>query len=622
MNVDSQRQRLPGSKTASFALSVGLISSQAVVGSLSNRGIDTTDEGYYMSSIRWADHYKAGISGFGDFYSIFYKILGEDFGALRELNTWFNWLTWVVFGWLFASYMIRTRLWTLGWDQRILVALAAGAFSNFSLLWWIFTPSYNSLAFQGVTIFAIGLLISRLWGTIAIPILGIGLVISFIGKPSTTIVLVALLLIAIPPNNLRNLGIFSGAGAVSLSLLFLWGIHLDESLVSYAQRLQKGIEITSQLDAGQFIWDGNAIYRIAAALWPFTGLEPWSVALISSAVIGLSMTLITVCHSYLMLNRLIVVALGVFGFITFSLALLGILFNRGPYAPYQISMIVFLSAIFTSMWIVFQETRTQRMRPSNSAGLKSDWRLPIVLFLLPIAYAFGTNNSYWVSASAIAGMFMASGLLLGAMALRVAPNHSIAIFRFSSLSVMAGLMVVAVTLVGASMFPYRQHQGALLMKKSDFVPGIYVSDSTEEYLGELLNVSELYSIVPSTPLIDNTGNSPLAILILGGTPLGSAWVGGGYPGSALAAKTQLSSYSEDCLSQAWVLDSPRGTQRVLNLDEGYPRPYSSYEMVATFKNPHSNEEQVLYRPRLRETRFVGPCFQDTSEWSFTFGSSR
>ncbi len=79
---------------------------QVFIGNLTRRGLDLTDEGYYMNSIHWADHYQAGVSGFGDFYGILYVSLGQDFGALREINSWLSWVLWSILGWFFVQYMV------------------------------------------------------------------------------------------------------------------------------------------------------------------------------------------------------------------------------------------------------------------------------------------------------------------------------------------------------------------------------------------------------------------------------------------------------------------------------------------------------------------------------------
>lgn len=620
MNRPGRLRDFSSSQIFSVAVSSVLIFSQFFIGSLSRRGLDTTDEGYYMNSIHWAEHYRAGLSGFGDFYSILYVVLGQDFGALREFNFWLSWLIWAFFGWFFASYMIHIGLWALRWDQRIIVALIGGAFSGFSLLWWNFTPSYNSLALQGSVLFAIGLLINRLRGNLAIPILSSGLIISFIGKPSTTVGLVILLLIAVPPKNMRNFILFSATGAVSLFMLFMWALYLDNSIVGYAQRLYRGFELTSAMDGGQVLWEGRPFYRLAVAFWPFTGLNSWSIVLILTAVLALSMTLITVSQSQQTVGRGGFLAV-VFGFSIFSTSIVGILLNRGPSAPFQLIMIVLLSVVLMSFWVLSNREKAKPVLSFGGARSEDVWKFSFVLFLIPFAYAFGTNNNYWSQAAAMGGMLATSAILFGAKALSKISVSSMGVRRFSKVSALAGILVLAITLVGAAMFPYRQDQNIFLMRGSDHISGLYVSRSVEQYLGQLRRISKIYQMDTRTPLIDNTGNSPTAMFVLGGTPLGSAWLIGGYPGSARQASAQISSYSEYCLSQAWVLDAPNGAERVFDLENNFVMPFSFYVSVARFINPHSNEEQILYRPKLRDPKFMDPCSHDTSKWEFDLGNS-
>jgi hypothetical protein len=585
---------------------------QVLVSNLTRRGLDLTDEGYYMNSIHWADHYTVGISGYGDFYSIIYQMVGQDFGALRELNNWFNWLLWAIFGWFFASYMIRNELWDLKWYQRILASLISGAFSGFALQWWLNTPSYNSLAFQGVTIFAIGVLLQRLWGSIAIPVLALGLVLSFIGKPSTTVALVVVLLILLPLVNLRNLAVFGGSGAASLGLLSLWAVHIDNSIGLYVQRIKDGLDLFSILDSGQVIWEGDPLARMVSALWPISGLDVRSLGLVSLAVLGLSLALVSTVRVLGRENSLdkwlTAASLAVF---TFSIG--GMLFLRGAGPIPQISIVVLFSVVVATIW-TFSHRSGKKIGLTNQTNTWfPDWSLSLALALLPLAYAFGTNNNYWMSASAIGGMFLASALLIISRLPNPIAVKAKALYLRSLVSTIASLMVVAVVVAGAALNPYRQDKSVLRFEESGVIPGVFVSSSIEGYLGQLQRVSAHNNIGPSTPIIDNTGASPTALYFLGGVPLGSAWIGGGYPGSKKLAKELLSLYSNECLISAWVLDAPEGASRIFSLEqEGLAGLRISYEPVVSLTHPINGEKQILYRPVNPKSNTSGSCNQVSS----------
>lgn len=584
---------------------------QVLVANLTRRGLDLTDEGYYMNSIHWAEHYKVGISGYGDFYSIFYQILGQDFGALRELNGWLNWLLWATFSWFFASYMMRRKLWDLSWQQRILATLIGGVFSGFALQSWLNTPSYNSLAFQGVTIFAIGVLLHRLRGSVAIPVLAAGLFLSFVGKPSTTVALVVLLLILIPITSLRNFFMFVGSGAGSLGLLSLWALHIDNSIGMYVERVRHGLELSSILDAGQAIWEGDPLSRTISALSPFSGLEIWSLSLIFFGAIGLSLALVSaskMLSGYKRTYRWLTLV----GLTVFTTSTGGILVFRGKESVHQLSIVVLLSVVVLSIWILSQKERKFTFTNQTNTWFP-DWSLALALALLPLAYAFGTNNNYWASASSMGGMFVTSALLIAARVLGRTPGGTNAVYSTSLIGTLSSLMVVTVIVAGAALHPYRQDKSVLRFEESGLMPGVFVSSSIENYLRQLRGFSERSEIGPSTPIFDNTGASPTALFFLGGIPLGSAWIGGGYPGSKRLAKELLSLYSNECLISAWVLDAPEGAQRIFSLEQGGLTELEiAYKPVLNLTHPLNGEKQVLYRPLAPKTNTAESCAQVSS----------
>ena len=579
-----------------LAIGFALILGQVFVARLTRRGLDITDEGYYLNSIHWASHYKTGLSGFGDFYSTFYLFLGQDFGLLRELTSWFNWGLWVVFGLLFMSYLTRYHLLKFRWEQLVVGVLVMGAFSNFTLQWWLSTPSYNTLAFQGVMFFAIGLLMQRIWGAVSVFALSLGLVVSFIAKPSTTVALVVLLLLAVPPLSIKNVLVFAGSGIASLSMLAFWGFALDGSLLGYFNRIMGGLQFLSVMDGGQLIWEGSALYRVAVAFWPFVGVEPWSLALLCLAILGLTLSTLYWSRSATPKNTFGRLA-PTMGFIVFSLSVLLLLLSRGERPISQIVMVVFVSV---SLMVITSILGSNRRNEGHTLQkLRTlDWRFSLTLFLLPLAYVFGTNTNYWSSAASMGGLFISSSLLVGASYLNVKSTSTAIILRVTGVSLVAGIVVLSSTVLGAAMNPYRQDQAISEMKASNVFSGIYVSKSVAEYTEKLRDVKKKYGLDSSTPIIDNTGASPGALFVLGGLPIGAAWIGGDYPGSQKLARILMAQYSEECVKSAWVLDSPSGSTRVFDFHNHWlvPESKSRYVAVAEFRSPISGEEQVLYRP--------------------------
>ena len=581
---------------AIFLASLLLLAFQVFVVSMSLRGLDLTDEGYYVNSISWAQQYKFGVTGFGNFYAILFHLFGSSWPAVRLVTNLANWLLWVVLGLLSIKMISQQANRTFHWTVWVFFSLASGALSLLVLNLWLPTPNYNTLAFQAVTIFVCGLLTSRVWGRIGIPVIGAGLFLSFVAKPTTTVLLVAILALVILRKSRAALFDFIASGIVSLVLLLAWAMYLDGSVFEYVNRLAIGLSFTALLDGGQIVWSDNWASALAAALWPFAGLNLAQIAYITFATFSLLS---------LLLNRLFgpasnpgvqrfIYFLGSSGFL---LSLVLLYMSREPGYFGQVTVVGFLAILLTVVFGVAYRGRDSKFLDQsliNSANL----RLVVGIGLTPLAFAFGTNNNYWQASSAVGGMYFLSAALVVLFINSKNFVGSNSTFGAQLILVGAGIAVATTTVIGAMNFPYRQTSPVYEMVPSSQIPGIFVGTDTNRYFQELSNIKEASGFQTGTPLIDNTGASPTAIYIIGGLPLGSAWLIGGYPGSGELAEAQLRLYSQQCLNSAWILDEPTAPRRLLSFKpQSFTlAPSNAYEAVGSAKNPLTGGTQILYRP--------------------------
>ncbi len=563
---------------------------------MSARGLDLTDEGYYLNSIAWAEHYKFSVSSFGDFFAIFYGLFDSNWPAIRLATILINWLLWVVLGLLSLKLSSEIQNKSFHWTVWVFFASASGALSLLGLNLWLPTPSYNTLAFQAVTIFVCGLIASRVWGRIGIPIIGLGLFLSFVAKPTTAVALVAILALVNLKRSRTAILSIVGSGAVSLGLLIAWAIYLDGSVLDYANRLAVGLRFTSLLDGGQIVWGDAWASSLMNAFWPFAGLSFRQIAYIALAAFSLLA---------LLLNILLTPAnkpearkaLFVLGFSGFLLSMFLLFVSREPGYFGQIS-VVGLLAVLLAVVIGIASRRGDSDFLNYSVLNSANVRLALGIGLTPLAFAFGTNNNYWQQSSAVGGMYFLSAALVVSFT-----NSKHFAGRNSSsgvqlLSISAAMAVVAITVLGAMNFPYRQASTVFQMVPSNEVSGIYVDTGTKRFFEDLSNLRETSDFQSGTPLIDNTGASPTAIYVLGGLPLGSAWLIGGYRGSEGLAEAQLRQYSQQCLDSAWILDEPTAPRRVFGF---YPEkfalsPGTTYEAMGSVRNSLTGGTQILYRP--------------------------
>ena len=101
------------------------------------------------------------------------------------------------------------------------------------------------------------------------------------------------------------------------------------------------------------------------------------------------------------------------------------------------------------------------------------------------------------------------------------------------------------------------------------------------------------------PLIDLTGGSPGASVILSAKTPGKHWLLGGYPGSLEATTLALSLAEKEDIRNSWIITAPMGTREIPvsalnNLNIDFPNSYTKTGAVIT---GHRNEVQILWKPK-------------------------
>lgn len=571
-----------------------LIIGQISITQLSLSGFDITDESSYLNSIKWANHYKYNVTSYGQFYALFFDLLGERWDLLRTANSWAMWALAAIFGYLLLERIQTIWSWEATLSSRVLLSIVFGSLSGFALNWWLPTPNYNSLAWQGILIFACGLLVFSKIGHWSSLILGLGLATTFIAKPTSAAALVLILLIVHTPKTKPLLALFASSGLVSFLALTVWATLIDGSLVQYVNRLAVGLEFVRLLDGDHIprLQDTGPV--LAVTLDPLIYLNQAGIIGLGSTVFFL--TLIMILSRYLgdhwyflILFWLAVLGLGfVFSYTVQAQA-------GGPMG--QLVYVIPASTILFGVWasIMLRISGTKAAGPES--GAKENTKLAIGLFLLPVAFAFGTNNNYWRLGSFL-GIFLIAAAVLGAqlMISRLGLGEK-ASKQILLIQLLSGLLVLVASLGLVAQSPYRQSASVFDMIPSSVISGISTTSEIELYLSQVKSAALDNGFVPGTPLIDNSSH-PGAGFAMEALPLGSPWVIGGHRGSADLARAQFALYSPGCLSRAWVLDEPEGPRRVLDFStEGFEvSPSTKYQQVAVFYNPLRQTEQVLYKP--------------------------
>jgi len=257
------------------------------------------------------------------------------------------------------------------------------------------------------------------------------------------------------------------------------------------------------------------------------------------------------------------------------------------------SLILILSC-FTTL-VLWEKGNTEGHY--NGVTFRELLKLYIVLVLLAIAYAFGAGSGL-VKKMSEGFVFLCAASLCAAFWIDQYMGRRYLLGVISLLIVLS----VCLSLTSAYKKPYRLpakvKDQVIMVTFAGMNGAVFVDEKTANYLNDLKKNALGAGWKPGMYLIDMTGGSPGATVILGGRAPGAPWLLGGYKGSNAFARVTLASVSRKTLLDAWILTAHGGKRKLsddvlLDLGLGFP---SDYEMVGQVRTGHRNEEQMLWRP--------------------------
>lgn len=511
------------------------------------RGFDFTDESLYLIWLHNPRAYAASVTQFGFVYRPLDWLLGGDIALLRRANVLLTFgLAWAT-AYQFLSQMVFEPA---AKSTRLVISAVFAGFSLAFFQLWIPAPSYNSLAFQALLVTLIGLLMADGERTRASDVgwllIAMGGWLTFMAKPTTALALAALsaiYLVCARKLSVRGVAI-SLAGVVALLLMSAWLI--DGSIQSFVQRIRSGLALAQALGAGHEV---DEMLRIDPILLP----ELLTDAILMVGVAAAIAALLVGSGGWLAQTA---GALAVLAALAYALALAMGWVSAQDFGTFQGLLVlvapvsglgVFVALGLMGKWRIFQ--------------LKK-WAIIAICVMLPFAYAFGSNNNYWI-VGAVAGYFW---LLAGAGLWGLTKSKAAS---WASLLPMAAIALVgtALLLQLAMNNPYRQ-LGALRTYAHPTVLGpgeghsLLLSEADSQYIEQFKQMAARAGFAAGTPMIDLTGRTPGLLYAGGAFNVGQPWLIGGYPGSLGFVSLALNSVDCEVLASSWLLIEPESPRAI------------------------------------------------------------
>lgn len=509
------------------------------------RGLDFTDESYYLLNyLHWRD-FTATVTFFGAYFDAPFRLLGQQVAAIRI----FGMVMLISAGGFFAWRAMafdgdRDRI-----GPRPLPFVVGGMVASLFYYSYVSTlraPSYNLLVLFCMLV-ATGLLLtlvegrgsrSQRWAAA----LAYGLVLGAcaLGKVTSAVAMMVCH------------GVFFAAFSRQRRLLDLAGPALTGVAINFVvlqllqpgwlQVLRDGVTLTTTLD-GRYtsvpfatLWD--AVLRGAVRLLPALALA--------------ALVFVVVVRRWGRVHRLVLSAM-----VVLLVAGIMLTIQLQGYGKSWWALLLFGTVL---LWLAERLCR-ERALPARAA--LPTLGLTILLFALPVAYSIGTNGSL-PAHTQMAAVFGVVAMMLPLRRLwaleLIHPGALVATLATLCLPT----LVLQLRSLDDPSFTYRQRTG-LLQQQWPVALGaagdeVRVDAVTRANLEGVMAAVHEAGYIAGEPILDVSGDGPGLVYALGGRPVGVAWLIGGYAGSERVASRVLNSVPVTTLQQAWVLsvdDNPR-----------------------------------------------------------------
>ena len=552
----------------------------------SDRGFDVTDESYYLLKTFFPREDVTNLTSFGRYLSLI-NFSGSIF-ILRVIGISVLALCTIILSLSYSSFLDR---WFPQKNYRIsfpvltsfLLTCSSAYYSQHFLL----TPSYNLFSLVGFIISVAAFFkladssISGLPRIITILGMSTCTMILYAGRPPGAVIVAASLCFSLYPfigwtKTLKNFLLYF------FICLFLFALHvffIEDGISRYVTGIRNGLRLDEILESGHTFMDffKNLLTDFYRHFKPVSFIIRNSFFLCGSVIL-LCLKKIFNFDWITSLQYLLVVSML---FLSKSLERIpvGILYDH----------LVLLSTLF------FMRQGTSRF---SGMHYKKGYTFLFIVLCGAIATKIGTNNHFIESTL---GSFEVYGILIIFIVSFLNDRNS----AFSYIYLSAWTLVLGVIFYNRLNSPYRLASTIFDQKFEVHITSqkdtLFVSKNNLEWIKSLRALASKGGWEIGGNLIDLTGGTPGAVLLLEGHSPASPWFFGGYRGSIDYTRAALSLSDCEKLKSSWILTTEDGKRRispdVLNSFRlNFPGNYIKLGRV--YFNGHRKEFQDLWKPNV------------------------
>lgn len=559
------------SPVALLLLAVGIFAISA------NRGLELTDESYYLLSYLYWHKLSATVTFFGAYLEYPFRLLGESLALIRLYGLFLLWIAGLVFFRELVKYYDRITDSTPGKKWPLLITTLLLSFTYYTHENTLRAPSYNLLSLVWMLL-STGMLFSVIsgheyerkfrWQAL---VYGFSICALTFTKATTGGLLFCLhILVYVThcnrsswPRLWAHLPTFVLGAALNLALISMLAPRWPAMLLS-------GIEQLNVLDNRSHVILSSlpkVLHHVYADLIKH-GFYYLGVIGLHSAVA------ILVVKGYRK-------ALGWWIVLLVALYALHIILAH-PRGTIWFTPLVLLAAGLWSTEFLVRKDRA--IQPSDA----KTFSLLILLLSISLVFSIGTNVPIHLH-SMMASIFPMTFILL--------LLHRLNILNVISKPLLGlALTALAVPAIFPQIPPWLNKaytyrlRTPLINQNVSMVTGhgkdvIMVDRITADELNGFAKIATSNGFKTGMAILDLTGDGPGLIYRLGGRPLGVAWLLGGYPGSSQVASMVVGQLEKSQLQCAWLLtssDSPRRIQGWTSILERHTDAFA-HEKIGQFQ---------------------------------------